>query len=152
MKYKVQALFFMLVMLCSNTAVQAEKTDWYAPESVEGTVTIDVYEANELFHAGAVFVDVRNPRLYARKHVPGAHHLDLKDGYSEQALNAIASLDDPVVIYSSGEQCARSYRASEMAVKWGYKKVYYFRGGIIDWRDAGFTMEKVNVLLEGTNN
>jgi hypothetical protein len=30
--------------------------------------------------------------------------------------------------------------------------VYYFRGGIIDWRDAGFPMEKVNVLLEGAND
>jgi len=152
MKYKVQALFFMLATLCSNIAVQAEKTDWYAPMSVEGTVTVDVYEANELFHAGAVFIDVRNPRLFAKKHVPGAHHLDLKDGYSERALNAIAGLDDPVVIYSSGEQCSRSYRASEMAVNWGYTKVYYFRGGIIDWRDAGLPMEKVNVLLEGAND
>ena len=151
MNLRVKTLIFILLMSAINLPLQAEKTDWYAPMSVAGTVTVDVYEANDLFHAGAVFVDVRNPRLFAKKHVPGAHHLDLKDGYSEQALNAIAGLDDPVVIYSSGEQCSRSYRASEMAVKWGYTKVYYFRGGIIDWRDAGFPMEKVNVLLESAN-
>ena len=136
-------------MAGSVSLVQAKKTDWYAPMKVDGTVTVDVYEANDLFHGGAIFVDVRNPRLFARQHVPGAHHLDLKNSYSEKALNAIAGLDEPVVIYSSSEHCSRTYRAAEMAVKWGYTKVYYFRGGIVDWRDAGFKMDKVNVLLDG---
>ena len=146
------AFIIAACLLLSVGVANAADTGYRSPEHAEGATTINVDEAKWMFDEGVTFIDVRNPRFFARRHVPGAHHLDLKDGYSERALNAIAGLDDPVVIYSSGEQCSRSYRASEMAVNWGYTKVYYFRGGIIDWRDAGLPMEKVNILLEGAND
>lgn len=79
--------------------------------------------------------------FFAKRHVPGAHHLDMKDGFTQQTLAAVATKDQPIVIYSSGIKCSRAYRASVLAVTWGYQKVYYFRGGIIDWRDLHFPME-----------
>ena len=119
----------------------AESTDFRAPEQVPGTTTVTAEEVKQFYDDGVVIVDVRNSRLYARRHIPGAHHLDLKHAYTEESLAAVASKDEPLVIYCSGVKCARSYRASEKAVSWGYTKVYYFRGGIVDWRDAGYPME-----------
>jgi rhodanese-related sulfurtransferase len=54
----------------------------------------------------------------------------------------VAKKDQPIVIYCSGVKCSRSYRASEKAVEWGYTKVYYFRGGIVEWKKAGYPVEK----------
>ena len=119
----------------------AEEEAWRSPEQVPGAVTISAQQAKALFDEGVAFVDVRNPRLYARRHVPGANHLDLNAGFTREAFAAVAATAEPVVIYCSGVKCSRSYRACEQAVSWGYEKVYYFRGGIVEWRDAGFPME-----------
>jgi rhodanese-related sulfurtransferase len=135
-----------LVLLSSVLAIvapvsHAAKAGYTAPEQVAGATTVTVEEVKALYDAGAVIIDVRNPRLYARRHIPGAHHQDLKDTFDEDSLQAVAKKDEPVVIYCSGIKCSRSSRASEMAVSWGYKKVRYFRGGIVDWRDAGYPVE-----------
>ena len=50
--------------------------------------------------------------------------------------------EQPFIIYCSGVMCSRSYRASEKAVEWGYTKVFYFRGGIVEWKKAGYPVEK----------
>lgn len=112
--------------------------EYSSPEHVEGSITITVEQAKALYDTGAVFIDVRNPRLYAGGHIAGAHHLDLKNGFTEDAVAALVKRDEPVIIYCSGVKCSRSYRASAQAVSWGFTKVHYFRGGIVDWENAGY--------------
>ena len=119
-------------------AVLAANTNYQSPLSVEGSTTISLEQARAMFDAGEVFIDVRNPRLFKRKHIPGSYHLDLKNGFEKAALEKIARKDQPVVIYSSGVSCARGYRAVALAVSWGFTRVQYFRGGIIEWRDAKY--------------
>lgn len=132
------------VLLLAITSAFAGNPDYRSPEHVEGAVSIDVKQAKALFDQGVKFIDVRSPRLYARRHIPGVHHLDLKHVFDEESLAAVAARDEPIVIYCSGVKCSRSSRASEKAVSWGYSKVYYFRGGIVAWREAGFPVEGDN--------
>ncbi len=121
----------------------AASSDYQSPEQVDGAITTSLLEARTLFDAGAVFIDVRNPRLYARGHIPGAFHLDLKNAFNEMAVTAIAKNEQAIVIYCSGVKCSRSYHASKKAVLWGFKKVHYFRGGIVEWKKAGYPVEMV---------
>lgn len=141
---KRQSLSFviLLFMLATFTPpVIAANSNYRSPEQVSGATTITAEEAKMLHDNGVAMIDVRNPRLYARRHIPGAYHLDLKTAYNEASVAAIAGKEDPIVIYCSGVKCSRSYRASEQAVSWGYKEVKYFRGGIVDWRNAGYPVE-----------
>ncbi len=146
----VTILLFVLVL--TARASHAGNPNYRSPEHVAGTTTTTLEKAKTLFDKGAKFIDVRNPRLYARRHIPGAYHLDLKHAYNEESLAAVANKDEPIVIYCSGVKCARSYRASEKAVSWGYKKVHYFRGGIVDWRDAGYPVESGEQETTSTNS
>jgi rhodanese-related sulfurtransferase len=130
----------VFVSLLAMGGVRAGDTAYRAPEQVAGAETVSVDEAMWLFEDGAVFIDVRNPRLFARRHVPGAHHLDIKDTFTRDALAAVAGKEQPVVLYSSGVKCGRAYRAGVLAVSWGYRRIYYFRGGMADWKNAGFPM------------
>ena len=91
--------------------------------------------------AGTAFVDVHNPRLYARRHIPGTHHLDLKQDFNEASLAAVVARDEPVVIYCSGAKRSRSTSASRKVVSRGCERVYFFRGGIVEWRNAGYPVE-----------
>ena len=134
-------LLFAIALLAFVSIGHAARTDYISPMHAPGATTVSVDEAKWLFDEDAVFIDVRNPRFYARRHVPGAHHLDKKDAFTREALEAVANKDQPIVIYSSGIHCGRAYRAAVEAVSWGYKKVYYFRGGIIDWKDIHLPME-----------
>jgi rhodanese-related sulfurtransferase len=148
MQIRQRLAFSLLLILLLITAPlsHAAKAGYSAPEQVPGARTVTVEEVKALFDAGVVIVDVRNPRLHARRHIPGAFHLDLKDVFSEESLAAVAKKDEQLVIYCSGVKCSRSSRASEKAVSWGYKKVLYFRGGIVDWRDAGYPVESGETL------
>jgi rhodanese-related sulfurtransferase len=121
--------------------LQAAGKNYRSPESVDGATTVTAAQVRALQEAGTAIVDVRNPRLYARRHIPGAYHLDLKHTYNEESLAAVVARDEPVVIYCSGIKCSRSTTASRKAVSWGYEKVYFFRGGIVEWRNAGYPLE-----------
>ena len=135
----------VLVVILLLAAPQAQSgKDYRSPENIQGAVTSSVAQAKALYDQGVAFIDVRNPRLYARKHIPGAHHLDFKDVFTEQALTSVVDRDDPLVIYCSGVKCNRSSRASAMAVAWGFTRVHYFRGGIVEWKNAGYPVETSN--------
>ena len=110
-----------------------------------GATLVTAAEAKALYDAGVVFIDVRSPRLHNRRHIPGAVHLDLKDTFDEESLSKVAKKDQQLVIYCSGIKCSRSSTASADAVSWGFKKVHYFRGGIVEWRDAGYPVESSEV-------
>jgi len=133
-----------ITMIFLAIAPLTAPAEYRSPESVEGAITISAEEAKDMYDQGVKFIDVRNPRLYARKHIPGAHHLDLKYVFSEETLDEVAARQEPIIIYCSGVKCSRSYRASEKALSWGFEKVYYFRGGIVDWKNAGYPTEASN--------
>ena len=143
MRSLATVLAYLPVLFFSSfiSVAYAGNENYRSPEKVEGTIPTTHQQARSLFDQGAVFIDVRNPRLYAKKHIPGAHHLDLKNGFGESSVSALAAKSDPIVIYSSGIKCSRSYRASAKAVSWGFTSVHYFRGGIIEWKEAGYPME-----------
>jgi rhodanese-related sulfurtransferase len=111
-------------------------SEWRSPEQVPGTVAVSVEEASALHQQGVPFVDVRSARQYSKRHIAGAAHLDLNNGFTAGALQQVAAKDEPLVIYCNGVMCSRSSRACEQAVGWGFTKVHYFRGGIADWRRA----------------
>lgn len=128
----------LLTLLCLQAPAWSADREWRSPESVDGAITTSLDQAKVLFDEGAVFIDVRNPRYYSRGHIVGAYHLDLKNGFEQDAVAKLARKDEPIVIYCSGVVCSRSYRASEQAVSWGYSRVHYFREGIAAWRKAGY--------------
>jgi len=133
----------LVILVCAAFASPTVAADdkWRSPESVEGANTTGLSQAKQLFDEGAVFIDARNPGLYAKGHIPGAYHLDFKNGFDESALSGLVARDRPVVIYCSGVKCSRSYRASAKAVDWGYSKVHYFRGGIVEWQQSRYPVK-----------
>ena len=132
--------FIVFVSVMTASISHADKKVYHSPEQVEGTTKVTVQQAKELFDKGVVFIDVRNPRYYAKGHIPGAFHFDLKHNFDEAKLDGVVKKDQSIVIYCSGVKCSRSYRAATKAVSWGFTKVQYFRGGIAEWKKAGYSV------------
>lgn len=134
-------LFILLCCVLTTSISFADSNGYQSPESVEGAITTSLADAKKLFDQGVVFIDVRNPRYYAKGHIPGAHHFDFKYNFDETKLDSVAKKDQPIVIYCSGVKCSRSYRASTKALSWGFSKVHYFRDGFASWKKAGYEIE-----------
>ena len=124
---------FILLLLGATLTAHAQES----PLTVEGATTASADVAKTLHDRGVLFVDVRGNDLFEASHIPGATHLELFSAFDEANLLNAAAKDKEVVIYCAGPGCKRSSKACIKAVSWGFTKVYYFRGGLPEWRAAG---------------
>lgn len=130
-------LALLAALAFSACALAAE----VSPMTVAGATTVDVAKAKQLFDEGTAFVDVRSDKDWGVGRIPDAIHLELKSAFTAEGLGAAVPKDKGVVLYCNGESCLRSAEASEKAVAWGYKPVYYFRDGFPAWKSAGYPVE-----------
>jgi len=86
-----------------------------------------------------VLVDVREDREFDADHLPGAVHLG--KGIIERDIEAkYPDLQTELVLYCGGG--FRSALVADNLQKMGYSNVISMDGGIRDWRERGFPLEK----------
>lgn len=132
-------IFSSLIFFSSVNA--AESAKWQSPEFVEGTESINLQQAKKMHADGLIFIDVRSARQYNKRHIPGAIHLYVNDGFTEQNLLKHMQKDTPFAVYCNGAHCSLSYKAATKAVDWGFTQIKYFRDGARAWRLDGNPLE-----------
>ena len=130
------------ILLTGNTAFAD------TPDSLNGATVVDAVKAKSLIDSGVMAIDARVANEYAESHIKGAINIPYKEK-SAKAVNFDVKEDSfdmkkfpadkstPVVIYCNGPECWKSYKASTAAIKAGYKTVYWFRGGLPEWKAKG---------------
>ena len=142
MKRLIKYALLLIVVAMVPVLGWAESEKWQSPETVAGTVKVDIADAKRLHAQGVLFVDVRSVRQFNKRHIPGAINLYVKDSFTEQSLlEHLTSKQDPFVIYCNGAHCSLSYKAATKAVNWGFTGVHYFRDGARGWRLDGNPLE-----------
>lgn len=118
------------------------------PATLAGAKVIGADEAKKLLDGGTPFFDTRVSAEYAEKTIKGATSLTYREK-SAKAVDFDASQDQfelsklpankaaPVVFFCNAGECWRSYKASTVAIKNGYSKVSWFRGGMPEWSAKG---------------
>lgn len=139
MKLNISNLIMGLMLIGMTASVSASTKE--SPAQIDGATTVDVTKAKSMFDKGTLFVDVRKDKDFNAGRIPGAEHIELKKVLSEATLGKVAKKGQAVVIYCNGPKCMRSSKASAKAVGWGFKNVYYFRGGFPAWKSAGYPVE-----------
>jgi rhodanese-related sulfurtransferase len=92
-----------------------------------------------------VLVDVREDREFDADHIPGSVHLG--KGIIERDIEAkYPALDTPLVLYCGGG--FRSAMAADNLQKMGYTNVISMDGGIREWREKSYPLEKGKVAGE----
>jgi rhodanese-related sulfurtransferase len=136
----MQSLPFPLLLILSlifSSHVAAGSVDRESPEFVEGAETISLEQAKKMHAEGMIFVDVRSPRQYKKRHIQGAKHLYLKDAFTEQNLLEIGNRQTVLIVYCNGAHCLMSSKAARKAVAWGFTQIKYYRDGFRVWRKDG---------------
>ena len=135
---KLLVTFWTVALIFGAAGATASEV---SPEFIDGATTVDTAKAKELFDSGVLFVDVRKDKDWAAGRIPDAVHIELKKAFNEDALSAEVEKDEPVVIYCNGHKCLRSSEAANLAVGWGFSKVYYYRDGFPAWKAAHYPVE-----------
>jgi PQQ-dependent catabolism-associated CXXCW motif protein len=52
-----------------------------------------------------------------------------------------ANFDRPVIFFCQGALCWESYNASLRAINLGYTHVFWYRGGLAAWKEAGLPLQ-----------
>jgi rhodanese-related sulfurtransferase len=101
---------------------------------------------------GVPVIDARTPTEFAEGHIKGATLVAYKEK-SEKKVGFDASGDSfdlsklpadknaMVVLYCNAADCWKSYKAGTMAIKAGYKKIQWMRGGFPEWKAKGYPTE-----------
>ncbi len=76
---------------------------------------------------------------YRMKHIPGSIHIPIP----VKAVDRLdeLKLDDEIVVYCSGQDCAASKMSYHILKARGYTNVRRYAGGIYDWEEAGYPLE-----------
>ena len=86
-----------------------------------------------------LLIDVREESEWAKDHLPGAVYLG--KGIIERDIEQkVPALDTPMVLYCGGG--FRSALAADNLQKMGYKNAISVDGGIREWREKGYPLNK----------
>lgn len=87
-------------------------------------------------------VDVRGKECcYILGHIPGAKSIPLNE-LEERAPKELDK-NKEVIVYCGSYACTLSPRAGHILEShFGFKEVGHYEGGMKDWRDAGYKIEK----------
>ena len=101
--------------------------------------TVDDIKARLDRHDNFVLIDVREDREYDADHLPGAVHLG--KGIIERDIEGkYPDLNTPMVLYCGGG--FRSAMAADNLQKMGYTDVVSMDGGVREWREKKYPLEK----------
>lgn len=97
----------------------------------------DTHDAMQSPRPGFVLLDVRNPDLYARGHLPGAVSLPHRKIIASRV--AQWPQDTLFVVYCAGPHCNGAARAAVRLAELG-RPVKLMAGGVAGWMDEGFDL------------
>ncbi|WBY02985.1 rhodanese-like domain-containing protein [Ramlibacter tataouinensis] len=121
---------------------------YFTPRALPGATVVDAKAVAQLMQDGATYVDTRTEAEFKASHVPGAVLVpyvekSAKDADFDAKLDKfeVAKLgpnkNAQLVFACNGPECWKSFKAAHAAIKSGYTKVYWFRGGLPEWRSSG---------------
>lgn len=95
-----------------------------------------------LANDGLTLVEVLAPEYYRKFHLPGALNVPLDENFDERIQEAVPNKDQPVVVYCYDADCQASPKAAQRMEALGYRQVFDYEAGKVDWQEAGLPTEK----------
>jgi len=146
MNKRIYLKFASALALTLGLAVTASAAD--TPATLKGATLVSAAEVKAMLGKGVPVIDTRVAAEYAEKTILGAKSVPYKEKSAKDvAFDATQDSFDltklpadkaaPVVFFCNAGSCWKSYKASVVAIKAGYAKVQWFRGGLPEWVAAG---------------
>lgn len=134
----------LLLVFLFAWALPAAADKPVAPAEIAGAINISAEELVALITTmpQLVVIDSRRQEEFDKGHIEGAINLLDTNMTRASLISHVPRVDTPLLFYCNGERCLRSANAVKMAIEWGYGKVYWFRGGWVEWSDKNLPVAK----------
>jgi rhodanese-related sulfurtransferase len=115
-------------------------TGTLAPEDIPGSTRVTAEELITLAGRlpGLVLIDARLASDRRHGYLEGSVNLPDEETSCPRLADLVPATDAPVLFYCNGPACLRSAKAVRVALGCGYTQVYWFRGGLQEWRDKRY--------------
>jgi rhodanese-related sulfurtransferase len=87
------------------------------------------------------FWNVLTDEYFKGENISGSRRVPL-DKVGNEVRQASLARNTDIVVYCAGPQCPQSRMAAEKLVKLGYDNVRAYEGGLEEWKQAGFGIDK----------
>jgi rhodanese-related sulfurtransferase len=103
-------------------------------------ITIDSEHLIELYQSvpGLRIIDSRLRQDHALGHIEKSHSLPLHETNCESLSVLASDSDQAMVFYCNGNGADVSTEAVHIASNCGYKRLFWLRGGFIEWQDKDY--------------
>jgi len=143
---KTNFLIRLIAIVCINSVVisayagQATTGKIKSPENIPGSIKVTAEGFIDLVETipNLTVIDSRIPGDRKQGYVEGSVSLPDIETNCKTLATKIPAKTSPTLFYCNGVKCGRSAKAVKIALKCGYKKVYWFRGGFEEWLAKGF--------------
>jgi rhodanese-related sulfurtransferase len=124
--------------IAKNNAPMAKKAPTKAAPAAKKAApahkfaVVDFDAVTVALQKGALMIDARGPKSYAKGHIPGAVNGPCNDRVQ---LQKVLPTDKSrmLIFYCGGPQCSASQKSAAFAFGLGYKQVAEYKAGYPDW-------------------
>jgi len=102
-------------------------------------ITLD--QAYKLYNDNVLIIDARDESDFLEGHITNSVNIPFDDLDNHKQKLELISKENPLVVYCAGTGCDLSILLGNLLFEQGYKQVYVFFGGWIEWSDAGYPVE-----------
>ncbi len=126
----------LAILLTTLIPQTLKATEDELPDTISGTKTINAEELIDLATEteSLILIDARLRSDHKQGFIEGSVNLP-------NTLTSCASLKEftndesqPLLFYCNGPKCERSTQAVQIAQSCGYQNIYWFRGGMDEWK------------------
>lgn len=130
----------LAILVSSVLAAADTPTPSQNPDSQAVAVTIDSENLIELYRSlpDLRIIDVRHREDYVQGHIETAWNLPLAQTDCETLAKLAKSAEQAMVLYCNGNAGDASIEAIRIASGCGYKRLFWLRGGFVEWRDKDY--------------
>lgn len=111
-----------------------------APQEIPGSTKVDAEGVIKLVEViqNLLIVDARIRMDRRQGYLEGSISLPDVETDCDSLARIIPTKSSPVLFYCNGPKCGRSGKSVNKAVNCGYTKVFWFRGGLEEWKLKGY--------------
>lgn len=110
------------------------------PEALAVAITIDAEHLIELYQSvpNLKIIDSRHPEDYIQGYIETAHNLPRAKTSCAALAKLAKSPEQAMVFYCNSNAGDASIEAIQVASGCGYKRLFWFRGGFVEWKDKDY--------------
>ncbi len=138
----INLLLLLPICFFASNLIADSSAPIRSPEFIDGAKLVDSEKLIQLVNSfdELMVIDSRLETNRSFGYIDGSISLPDTKTSCETLAGILSDKDHPALFYCNGPKCGRSAVAIEIALKCGYTELYWFRGGIEEWRQKGFPL------------